>query len=120
MRIQDALSQQALLNYQNAVLLSPPEVADGLAAFMNTQILKDRLAEAVTAAKRPSELAVIRYQEGATHYTTVLSAEQAQLRVEDAYASALGRVSLSWIATYQALGGGWQPLNADPRHYRVS
>jgi hypothetical protein len=29
MRIQDALCQQALLNYQNAVLLSPPEVADG-------------------------------------------------------------------------------------------
>jgi len=44
----------------------------------------------------------------------VLSAHQAELQVEDAYASALGTVPLGLIATYRALGGGWQsPSPAD-------
>jgi NodT family efflux transporter outer membrane factor (OMF) lipoprotein len=107
-RVQDSLFRQAVLNYQNAVLTAQQEVEDGLSAFSNAQLSRDRLADAVTAAKRSTELAVFRYKEGATDYTTVLTAEQAELRVEDEYASALGAVPLGLIATYRALGGGWQ------------
>ena len=40
----------------------------------------------------------------------MLTAEQAQLAVEDALASTRGNVVLSLVSVYRALGGGWQML----------
>ena len=50
----------------------------------------------------------MRYKEGASDYTTVLSAEQVQLQIEDSYASARGALPLALVSVYRALGGGWQ------------
>jgi hypothetical protein len=50
----------------------------------------------------------VRYKEGASDYTTVLSAEQLQLQVEDGLASARGSVPLALVSVYRSLGGGWQ------------
>lgn len=50
----------------------------------------------------------MRYKEGASDYTTVLSAEQVQLQTEDALASARGAVPLALVSVFRALGGGWQ------------
>ena len=38
----------------------------------------------------------------------MLSAEQTQLRIEDAVATAKGSVVLGLISIYRALGGGWE------------
>ena len=51
---------------------------------------------------------MIQYKGGQTDYTTVVSAEQNQLSVEDSLASTQGNVVLGIIAVYRALGGGWQ------------
>ena len=108
MRVQDAQFQQAVLNYQNTVLQAQQEVEDGLAVFAGQQQVVARLTEAAAAARRSTDLAVLQYKSGQTDYTTVLSAEQAQLTVEDALASAQGGVVQGIIAVYRALGGGWQ------------
>ena len=107
-RVQDAQFQQAVLNYQNTVLQAQQEVEDGLAAFAGQQRVVTRLTEADTAARRSTDLAIIQYKAGQTDYTTVLSAEQEQLSVEDALASARGGVVQGIISVYRALGGGWQ------------
>jgi NodT family efflux transporter outer membrane factor (OMF) lipoprotein len=107
-RVQDAQFQQAVLNYQNTVLQAQQEVEDGLAAFAGQQKVVARLTEAATAARRSTDLAIIQYKSGQTDYTTVLSAEQAQLAVEDALASARGGVVQGVISVYRALGGSWQ------------
>jgi NodT family efflux transporter outer membrane factor (OMF) lipoprotein len=107
-RVQDAQFQQAVLNYQNTVLQAQQEVEDGLAVFAGQQQVVTRLAEAATAARRSTDLAMLQYKSGQTDYTTVLSAEQAQLAVEDALASARGGVVQGVISVYRALGGGWQ------------
>jgi NodT family efflux transporter outer membrane factor (OMF) lipoprotein len=107
-RVQDAQFQQAVLNYQNTVLQAQQEVEDGLAAFAGQQRVVTRLTEADAAARRSTDLAIIQYKGGQTDYTTVLSAEQEQLAVEDALASARGGVVQGIIAVYRALGGGWQ------------
>lgn len=107
-RVQDAAFQQAVLNYQNTVLTAQQEVEDARAAFSAAQSSLSTLNDAAVSARKTTELAIIRYKEGAADYTTVLSAEQAQLRIEDALASGKGNVPLALVGIYRALGGGWQ------------
>ena len=108
MRVQDAQFQAAVLHYQNTVLSAQREVEDGLAAFANEQRAVTVLDRAAAAARRSTELALIQYKGGQTDYTTVVSAEQNELAVEDSLASTQGNVVLGIISVYRALGGGWQ------------
>ncbi len=107
-RVQDAQFQAALLQYQNTVLQAQQEVENGLASFDSQQRTVTLLARAVAAARRSAELAMVQYKGGQTDYTTVLTAQQAQLAAEDSLASAEGNVVLGIISVYRALGGGWQ------------
>jgi outer membrane protein TolC len=107
-RVQDAQFQEAVLKYQNTVLVAQQEVEDGLVAFAQQQSVATSLARAATAARGSTELAMIQYKSGATDYTTVLSAEQAQLAIEDSLASTQGNIVLAAISVYRALGGGWE------------
>jgi NodT family efflux transporter outer membrane factor (OMF) lipoprotein len=107
-RVQDAQFQQAILKYQNTVLTAQQEVEDGLAAFAKEQQVVTLLDRAAVAARRSTDLAIIQYKGGQTDYTTVVTAEQSQLSVEDSLASNQGNVALGLIAVYRALGGGWQ------------
>ena len=107
-RVQDAVFEQAVLNYQNTVLTAQQEVEDARAAFSAAQQTLLQLGDADQSARRSTELALVRYKEGASDYTTVLTAEQQQLQIEDALASAQGEVPLSLVSVYRALGGGWQ------------
>ena len=90
------------------MLSAQREVEDGLAAFANEQRAASVLARAATAAGRSAELALIQYKGGQTDYTTVVSAQQNELAVEDSLASTRGKVVLGLTAVYRALGGGWQ------------
>jgi NodT family efflux transporter outer membrane factor (OMF) lipoprotein len=107
-RVQDAQFQQAVLNYQNTVLAAQQEVENSLAFFADGQRAASLLERAATASRRSTALAMTQYKSGQTDYTTVLSAEQAQLSVEDSLVSTQGNVVLSLISVYRALGGGWQ------------
>ena len=107
-RVQDAQFQQAVLHYQNTVLSAQREVEDGLAAFANEQRVVKMLERAAKSAHHSTDLALIQYKGGQTDYTTVVSAEQNQLSVEDSLASNQGNVALGIISVYRALGGGWQ------------
>ncbi len=107
-RVQDAQFQAAVLQYQNTVLNAQREVEDGLAAFANQQQAAVLLDVAAAASRRSTALAMIQYKGGQTDFTTVVSAEQNQLTVEDSLASTRGDVVLAVISVYRALGGGWQ------------
>ena len=107
-RVQDALFQQALLTYENTVLEAQQEVEDARSSFAAAQETLATLADAAASARTTTELAIVRYKEGASDYTTVLTAEQVQLSTEDALASARGAVPEALVAVYRALGGGWQ------------
>jgi NodT family efflux transporter outer membrane factor (OMF) lipoprotein len=107
-RVQDARFQEVIVSYQNTVLQAQQEVEDGLVAFVKAQERVISLKKAVVAARRTVELALIQYREGATDYTTVLTAEQALLNLEDSLAQGQGDVPLGLISVYRALGGGWE------------
>jgi len=107
-RVQDAVFQQAVLNYQNTVLQAQQEVEDARAAFAAAQAALAALTDAADSARRTTQLAFVRYKEGAADYTTVLTSLQLELQVEDGLASARGAVPLALVSVYRALGGGWQ------------
>jgi outer membrane protein TolC len=79
-----------------------------LSAFYTEQRALTNLITAANAARRSTELSLIRYKSGETDYTTVLSTEQSQLSVEDSVASSQGNVIQGLISIYRALGGGWE------------
>jgi len=107
-RVQDAQFQQAVLNYQNTVLAAQQEVENGIASFANERKALVSLNRAAGSSRRAAELAMIQYKGGQTDYTTVLTAEQAELSVENSVAVTKGNVALGLIAIYRALGGGWE------------
>jgi NodT family efflux transporter outer membrane factor (OMF) lipoprotein len=118
-RVQDARFQALLINYQNTVLKAQQEVENALIAFLKSQQRAQKLAGSVAAAKKSAELAMLQYQEGITDFTTVLTAEQNLLTVQDSLAITVGEISNNLVKVYRAMGGGWQlaegqnPVSAD-------
>jgi NodT family efflux transporter outer membrane factor (OMF) lipoprotein len=107
-RVQDAVFQQAVLNYQNTVLTAQQEVEDGLSSFSTSRQATEFLDLATEAARRSTELSLVQYKSGQTDYTTVLTAAESEYAVEDSLVQAQGNVLLSVVSIYRALGGGWQ------------
>lgn len=107
-RAQDAVYQQAVMTYAGIMLQAQREVEDALIAFLRGHERVQHLQRSVAAANRAVEIALIQYREGAADYTRVLTAQQSKLRADDALTSARGAVTLSVIALYRALGGGWE------------
>ena len=90
------------------MLRAQQEVEDGLAGFLQSEKRLVILEEAAAAAKRSADLALIQYREGATDYTTVLTAQAALLTEQDSLAAGRGDVPQGLITVYRALGGGWE------------
>ena len=107
-RVQDAVFEQAVLNYQNTVLTAQQEVEDGLSAFATSREALASLETAAEAAADAARLSNSQYKAGETDYTTVLTSEQSLLSIEDSVATTKGNVALALIAIYRALGGGWE------------
>lgn len=107
-RTQDAAFQQALLKYLNLVLTAQKEVQDSITRYIESQKSEQFLTTASHSAIEATRLSIIRYKEGETDYTSVLYAEQQQLRVQTSLAKAQGDVPQALVALYRALGGGWQ------------
>lgn len=106
-RVQDAIFQQAVLNYQAQVLSAQQEVEDALSNITGYHRVSESLSTARTSARRSTTLALERYKAGASDFTTVTAAYQAQLQVEDGLAQAQGNLLQSFVSIYRALGGSW-------------
>lgn len=112
-RVQDAVFQEALLNYINAVLKAQQEVQDNITAFIEAKVAVHYLTKANRAATKTLQLALIRYIEGESDFTPVLNAEQQQLRIQSSLTTALGDIPQALIALFRSLGGGWQISDCD-------
>lgn len=112
-RIQDAIFQQSLLQYMNTVLQAQQEVQDNITHFIQSQKAERSLIIANNSALKSTKLALIRYKEGETDYTTVLDVERQQLRVQTSLTNTKGEISLALVALYRSLGGGWQIRNGN-------
>ena len=107
-RVQDARFQELVVNYKNTVLKAAQEAEDGLSAFLRSQEEVSFLRESVEGATRSVGLSMTQYREGLVDYQRVLDTQRSQTQAQDLLTSTQGAVLLNLIATYKALGGGWE------------
>jgi NodT family efflux transporter outer membrane factor (OMF) lipoprotein len=107
-RVQDARFQQLAVDYRNTVLKAAQEVEDAMAAFLMAHEELGHLSESLAAAMRSVELSTVQYREGLVDFQRVLDTQRFQTQVQDLLTSTQGAVALHLIATYKALGGGWE------------
>ncbi|WP_266168788.1 efflux transporter outer membrane subunit [Dyella subtropica] len=104
----EARADAALANYQRTVLQAVEDVSNSLVGFNLQRERVQKLLDQVTQSRRATELARVRYNEGAADFLQLLDAERTQLTAEDSLAEAEAAINLRAVAVYKALGGGWQ------------
>jgi NodT family efflux transporter outer membrane factor (OMF) lipoprotein len=107
-RVQDARLQQALIAYRETVIQAAREVEDAMVRFVGSRQQEDILINGVIAARRSTELSMLRYKEGFADYQRVLDAQQSLFAQQQRYVSNKGLAVRSLAQVYRALGGGWQ------------
>lgn len=111
--VQDALTAQALLGYEETVLEAVEEVESAMAAYVQERIRRAALARSVVAARESVALVDTLYRSGLTDFQNVLDTQRSQFQQEDQLAESEGLVTQNLIRVYRALGGGWAPEAAD-------
>ncbi|MEJ2476595.1 MAG: TolC family protein, partial [Desulfobacterales bacterium] len=97
-RVEDARLQELVVNYKNTVLNAQRGSKE------EERFLKD----SVTAAQRSVELSLLQYREGLVDYQRVLDSQRFLATQEERLTEVSGQVGTDLVATYKALGGGWQ------------
>jgi outer membrane protein TolC len=107
-RVADALYQQTIVAYQNTVLKAAADVEGGLSAFLRSREQAAFLVTSVAAAQRTVELSLIQYRQGAVDFLRVNQAQVDLVDRQNSLVVARARIAQGAIATYRALGGGWE------------
>ncbi len=106
-RAQDALAEQALVRYEQAVLEAVEEVENALASYVHESDRLDALRRSATAALQSVELVKTLYLSGLVDFQNLLDQERSLFEEQDDLATSEGRVTQNLIQVYRALGGGW-------------
>ncbi|MBU3641835.1 efflux transporter outer membrane subunit [Polynucleobacter sp. Fuers-14] len=114
-RVQDAIFQQSLLAYQNQVLNAQKEVEDSLITISTTKSSKEDLTRGVVAAQSAADLALERYKAGQNDYTTVITAQQNLLNIQNSLVQTSSNELIGYVVAFKALGGGWTADMSPPK-----
>lgn len=107
--IQDAVREQALVAYQQTVLLALQEAENALVDLARNRERGEALANAVESARAAAVLARERYSAGLIDFQSVLTSQRSVLVLEESLARNRANGVLALIRLYKALGGGWSP-----------
>ncbi len=108
-KVQDALTEQALLTYEQTVLGALGEVDNAATAFFQQRRRVYALEQSVNAARRTLDLSLRLYKEGLKDFQSVLDAQRSLFNADDDLAQARGELVGNLVQLYKALGGGWGP-----------
>ena len=103
----EAVQQQSLLTYQQAIQTAFREVDDALVDQKRTREQLDALVQQVGSLRKYANLAWLRYENGYTSYLEVLDAESRLYNAELVHTNAQGTLFQSLVNLYKAMGGGW-------------
>jgi NodT family efflux transporter outer membrane factor (OMF) lipoprotein len=106
-RVQDALAEQALVRYEQAVLEAVEEVENALASYLHESDRLDALRRSTAAALQAVELVKTLYLIGLVDFQNLLDQERSLFEEQDNLATSEGRVTQNLIQVYRTLGGGW-------------
>ena len=106
-RVATARRDQAAFTYRRTALTAFREVEDALAGVRRTGEQADALAEQEAASRGALQNASNRYRAGYSGYLEQLDAQRTLLNAELSLAQARADRLNSYVALYQAMGGGW-------------
>ncbi len=106
-RAQQAVVEEAVARYEQALLVALQEVADALVAREKLEGVRAEQERAVLALREALRLARTRYLGGLATYLEVLDAQQQLFPAENDLARTRRDQLLVVVALYRALGGGW-------------
>jgi outer membrane protein, multidrug efflux system len=102
-----AAQREALYSYQKSIINAFEDFEDALVDRAKFEQAREEQAKNVDALLRFRELAVLRYQEGATIYLEVANAEQSLFNAQLQLVSTQSQLFQSYVNLYRAMGGGW-------------
>ncbi len=108
--VQNALQEQALIDYESAILSALGEVENSLVSYGDDQVRRRSLEEGSAAAERALNLVQETYGAGLVDFQPVLESQRAVLSFQDQLAQNSAAVTSDLIRLYKALGGGWIPV----------
>lgn len=107
-RVQEAVLEQARVNYEAAVLTALQDVEDALVALRGERERLVHLQAAADAAGNAALLAQNRYESGLIDFQAVLDTQRTLLSTQDSVATSIANAGVDHVRLYKALGGGWQ------------
>jgi multidrug efflux system outer membrane protein len=102
-----AVQQQALFGYEQAVQNGFREFEDALIDQDRTRVQLDAQARQVEALATYARLARLRYENGYTSYIEVLDAERSLFNSQLTFAQTQDTLLRALVNLYKAMGGGW-------------
>ena len=105
--VQEAQAEQAMVNYEQTILLALEEVENAMVAFAEERQRVEALERSVLAAQKSVELVKSLYEIGLTDFQNVLDMQRSLTNQQDQLAESRGRVAKNLIRIYTSLGGGW-------------
>jgi len=113
-RIEDALFQESLTNYNESVIEAVREVSNALEGYYNNVDKSKYDFYAVEASIRAFNISFNQYNNGLVTYQRLLSTVETMTLREDVYAQTRGNIANQAVTLYKALGGGWEPFKNQP------
>jgi outer membrane protein, multidrug efflux system len=110
-------SSAQLAQYQQTVLLALEDVENSLVSYARAQDRTIRLEHATQDSQQATQLARVRYTNGATGLLDLLDAQRVQLQAEESLAESRSDGGIAAVSLYRALAGGWPqrlPSNGAP------
>jgi len=106
--IRNAQQEQALQQYEQAVLAALGDVEKSLVNYAQEQGRYRSLNDAVAANRRAVAMANELYVRGLNDYLAVLDSQRALYVTETELAQSEAAMASNLVALYKALGGGWE------------
>ncbi len=106
MKKEESKMNEAALNYELALTTALGEARSAYSAYTQEYHRYQSLLGAVKAARAAVDISNDLYKNGLKDFNNVLDAQRSLLTLEEASTISRGRITLTLIALYKALGGG--------------
>ncbi|HUI67905.1 MAG TPA: efflux transporter outer membrane subunit [Nitrospirota bacterium] len=106
-RAAQAVQQEALFGYEQAIRNAFSDFEDALIDQDRTRVQLDAQAKQVEALATYARLARLRYENGYTSYIEVLDAERSLFNGQLSYAQTQDALLRALVNLYKSMGGGW-------------
>ncbi|MDP3308618.1 efflux transporter outer membrane subunit [Methylotenera sp.] len=98
---------EALARYRQAVLRATADVENAFTSLVKSEEQATTLSEGETSLRNARDSALTAYKNGLLSLIEVLHADENLLKISDAKVQAKAQSAQAAVATFKALGGGW-------------